>query len=69
LVARSVGTEFDCQPEKCLRCDKGCLLDVIDRTQTKERIFRHLFCLLGVESPELCWYELKRRVERLEKER
>jgi len=67
LVARSVGAEFDCQPEKCLICEKGCLMDVVDKTQTKERMFRHLFCLLGVESPGECWYDLKKRVERQER--
>jgi hypothetical protein len=64
IVAKNVGTELDCQPEKCLRCEKGCLLDVVDRTEPKEKIYRHLFCLAGIEDPEVCYYDLKKKIER-----
>lgn len=63
LVAKSTGTEFDCQPERCLVCEKGCLLDVVDKSSPRERVFRHLFCLAGIKDPENCLYDLKKRVE------
>ena len=63
IVAKNVGTELDCQPEKCLRCDKGCLLDVIQRTESKDKISRHLFCLAGIEDPEVCYYDLKKKID------
>jgi len=64
IVAKNVGTELDCQPEKCLRCEKGCLLDVVARTEAKEKIFRHLFCLAGTEDPEVCYYDLKKKIDK-----
>ena len=69
IVAKNVGTELDCQPEKCLRCEKGCLLDVAETRETKDKIFRHLFCLAGIEDPETCLYDLKKRVQRRELEK
>jgi hypothetical protein len=64
IVAKNVGTELDCQPEKCLRCEKGCLLDVVERSESKDKISRHLFCLAGTEDPEVCFYDLKKKVEK-----
>lgn len=64
IVAKNVGTELDCQPEKCLRCEKGCLLDVVERGESKDKISRHLFCLAGTEDPEVCFYDLKKKVEK-----
>jgi hypothetical protein len=64
LVARSTGTEFDCQPEKCMICEKGCLLDVVDRAGTKSPVRRHLYCLAGVENPDDCVYHLVKKIER-----
>lgn len=64
IVAKNVGVELECQPEKCLRCEKGCLLDAVERTESKEKISRHLFCLAGTEEPEVCFYDLKKKVEK-----
>ncbi len=64
LVAKSTGTEFDCQPEKCMMCENGCLLDVIERGGKKSPVRRHLYCLAGVENPEECVYHLVKRMER-----
>ena len=69
IVAKNVGTELGCQPEKCLRCEKGCLLDVVETRETKDKIFRHLFCLAGIEDPETCLYDLKKKVQRRELEK
>jgi len=70
VVAKRAGTELDCQPEKCLRCEKGCLLDVVQGTESQQKISRHLFCLAGTKEPEVCFYYLRKKVEenRLRKE-
>lgn len=64
LVAQKTGTEFDCQPEKCVMCEKGCLLDVVEKTEDTSPIKRHLFCLMGVENPEECIYQLVKRMDK-----
>ncbi|MCE5271092.1 hypothetical protein LLH00_07375 [bacterium] len=44
------------QPEKCLRCERGRLVDVIEKTSRFERqtFHRELYCLEGIADPELC---------------
>ena len=64
LVAKNTGKEFDCQPEKCMLCENGCLLDVVEKTDKSSPIRRHLFCLIGVENPEECVYHLVKQIEK-----
>jgi hypothetical protein len=64
LVAKNTGTELDCQPEKCMMCEKGCLLDVVEKTDRTSPMKRHLFCLAGVENPEECAYQLAKKMEK-----
>lgn len=64
LVAKNTGTELDCQPEKCMMCEKGCLLDVVEKTEKSSPVKRHLFCLAGVENPEECVYKLAKKMEK-----
>ena len=64
LVAKNTGKEFDCQPEKCMLCENGCLLDVVEKTDKSSPIRRHLFCLIGVENPEECVYHLIKKIEK-----
>jgi hypothetical protein len=64
LVAQKTGTEFDCQPEKCVMCEKGCLLDVVEKTEETSPVKRHLFCLMGVENPEECIYQLVKKMDK-----
>jgi hypothetical protein len=63
LVAKNTGTELDCQPEKCLVCENGCLLDVVEREGERSKIYRHLFCLAGVVDPEACVYHLAKKMK------
>ena len=63
LVASKTGTEFDAQPEKCFACDKGILLDISEEDAKMKRNYRHLFCLQGIENPENCIYDLKKKLE------
>jgi hypothetical protein len=64
LVAKNTGKEIDCQPERCMMCDNGCLLDIVERTDKNSPVKRHLFCLMGVENPEECTYQLVKRMEK-----
>jgi hypothetical protein len=64
LVAKNTGTEFDCQPEKCLACEKGVLVDVSEKRGFDEKRYRHLFCLAGMENPGICVYQLYKKMER-----
>jgi hypothetical protein len=63
LVAKNTGTEFDCQPENCLVCENGCLLDVVEKEGERSKIHRHLFCLAGVGDPEACVYHLAKKMK------
>ncbi len=62
VVAKSTGTELDCQPEKCLVCENGSLLDVVERDGERLKTCRHLFCLAGVTDPENCVYRLAKKI-------
>ncbi|MCJ7578170.1 MAG: hypothetical protein MUO91_06930, partial [candidate division Zixibacteria bacterium] len=66
LVAKNTGTELDCQPEKCLVCEKGCLLDVVEKEGERSKIYRHLFCLAGVVDPEACVYHLAKKMKMIQ---
>jgi hypothetical protein len=63
LVASKTGTEFDAQPEKCFACDKGILLDISEEDAKMKRNYRHLFCLQGIENPENCIYDLRKKLK------
>ncbi|WP_459940375.1 hypothetical protein [Deferrisoma palaeochoriense] len=58
LVAKAAATAFSHQPETCLRCPGGTLLDVYRDDGGGVRHHRRLLCLEGLPSPELCprWY-------------
>lgn len=63
LVAKNTGTEFDCQPEKCMMCENGSLMDVVEKTVDNSSIKRHLFCLVGMDDPEACVYHLVKKIK------
>jgi hypothetical protein len=63
LVAKNTAKEIDCQPEKCMMCENGCLLDVVEKTDKSSPIKRHLFCLAGVDNPEECIYHGVKKIE------
>jgi hypothetical protein len=71
-LARRLGASFSDQPERCLGCEKGALLDVVEATERSERKDRRLFCLEGFSDPGLCSLhagaELAWRRSRLEEE-
>ncbi len=47
-------TEFGTQPEKCLYCPYGTLVDVVEQKGGRAFRFRRLFCLKGVSDAATC---------------
>ena len=62
LVAMKTGTTFKRQPERCIACDRGVLVDVTENTKHRERRYRQLYCLEGERDPVHCNYAVKRRL-------
>jgi len=58
LVDVKTATYFRKQPERCLTCRFGNLVDVRDTSSEgrleRPRTFRHLYCLKGIPDPESC---------------
>ncbi|GAB4266141.1 MAG: hypothetical protein Kow0092_18900 [Deferrisomatales bacterium] len=54
LVAKRTATTFSRQPERCLICPWGTLLDVREEEGHGVRHYRRLLCLEGRIAPELC---------------
>ena len=54
LVAARTASPIPYQLEKCFACDRGCLLDTIERTNAGDHHKRQLFCLEGIKNPMLC---------------
>ena len=54
------------QNERCLRCERGRLVDVMEPGAECGRGFRReLFCLEGVRDPALCCYGAFQELRRL----
>jgi hypothetical protein len=51
LHARRLGTSFPSQPERCLACESGALLDAIDESGKPGKRDRRLFYLEGMADP------------------
>lgn len=62
LVAARTASPIPYQMERCFACDKGCLLDTIERTNAGERHKRQLFCLEGIKDPQYCIYDLTKSI-------
>ena len=56
LLAQRLGKSFSGQPERCLACERGALLDVMEDWNDDQggRRDRRLFCLEGISDPDLC---------------
>jgi hypothetical protein len=46
-----------------MMCEKGCLLDVVEKTDRSSSVRRHLFCMAGMENPEECVYRLAKKIK------
>jgi hypothetical protein len=56
-VIQATGTFFNKQPEKCLQCPQGSLIDTVAQTNSHEKTYRQLMCFEGFSQPELCTYQ------------
>lgn len=54
LVARETAQRMQGQPEGCLQCPYGALVDVEDQRRAETRKYRQLYCLKGIENYRLC---------------
>jgi hypothetical protein len=63
LVVARTAHPIPYQLEKCFACDRGCLLDTIEKTNAGERFKRQLFCLEGIKNPGLCIYEVAKSID------
>ena len=61
LVARTTTSSFARQPQKCLHCDQGVLVDVIDKSRPQWTRSRELFCLKSYPDPEFCFYLIEKK--------
>jgi len=55
LVAKQSATQFYRQPESCLHCPKGALVDVVEKSNGQMQMRRQLYCLEGIPDPHLCY--------------
>jgi hypothetical protein len=57
LVDSRVASLLNDQTEKCLNCERGRLVDVVEKNIGQARFLRReLFCLEGVRDPSICSY-------------
>ncbi|MBD3237874.1 MAG: hypothetical protein GF330_14340 [Candidatus Eisenbacteria bacterium] len=57
LLSRLDAVAVPDQPERCLRCSRGVLVDVRELGREQRRPRRELLCLEGIGRPEDCPYE------------
>lgn len=54
LVAREGATQISHQPEGCVKCPFGALIDVEDMKYDTTKHYRQLYCLQGVKDYRIC---------------
>lgn len=67
LVALRTATKFNIQPEKCLQCRWGILVDIRNHQEDELQKHRNLLCMQGISNPEGCYVNSARRINRREK--
>lgn len=55
LVAVKTAIQFKEQPDKCLLCKEGSLVDVFDKRFREEKRYRNLFCLNSIQDQKGCY--------------
>lgn len=63
LVAKMSASEFKSQPESCMRCSYGALVDVAYYVDDQKQIKRALYCLHGVQDPALCSHHAFEKID------
>lgn len=62
LVAVRTATLLKEQPDSCIACRWGALVDVLDERDREERRYRNLYCLKGISDPAGCYVRAAGRV-------
>lgn len=62
LVMKHTTISFNNQPIKCLHCDQGVLVDVIEKSSPNWERSRELFCLKSFPNPEVCYYAVEKKL-------
>lgn len=58
IVEARTATVLDTQSERCLNCERGRLVDVLEKgTGNGRGFYRQLFCLESVTDPSICCYQ------------
>ena len=68
LVAKGTAVFFKNQVSKCLHCDNGVLIDVIDKSAPQWEKRRELYCLKSFPDPDVCYYKIESLAEEMEEE-
>ncbi|MBN1560400.1 hypothetical protein JW998_09130 [candidate division KSB1 bacterium] len=63
LVARAAATEFQAQPESCIKCPYGALIDTIEYVDGQKQFKRSLYCLEGIVDPQVCYISTADKVD------
>jgi hypothetical protein len=58
IVAAETSQSFPVQPEKCMRCDQGVLVENPPDNSGRSRPSRSLVCLRGEDNPAECIYHV-----------
>lgn len=64
LVAKQSAAFLDEQPETCLHCPKGALVDVVEKSYGQTKLKRELFCLEGVKDYSMCCLAAVEKINR-----
>ena len=63
LVDSRMAAQLAGQDEKCLNCERGRLVDVVEKSIDRPRFLRReLFCLEGVKDPVICSYNAMKKL-------
>ena len=64
MVATETASLVPVQPEKCIRCPQGILIENEKSTQNKNQRRRNLICLKGIKNPAECLYHLAEKLRK-----
>lgn len=63
LVTKETATFFPKQPESCLHCSRGALVDVVEKKNGQTIMRRELYCLEGIADPQLCYVNAMEKID------
>ena len=64
LVAIKTAVLLKEQPDQCLECSWGVLIDVFDRRDRIEKKYRNLYCLKGIADPFGCYINAIKKIRK-----